>query len=408
MPNSTKRLALIALLASTGLTQPAFALDADAFAERLSATVNAMGTAVTLSEPQPIGDDGVRFETVTLAYEGVDEAGELTFSIEFSGIIENADGSYYAEQGLIPAFTDSHTEEGETVEISVGEIELNRVHLPAGEITPIDTITSLEEMVFGPISISVEGNTIFGIEEVYAVSTFEPPLEEGAVERVLSDYRIGGIAVDLEAIGDEDSLAMIEVLGVTRLELDIDAHTDWTMSDGHIVLDDFTFALADLGTLEMMFDFTGFTSEFLQTLYDSQSRSLAALQAGDQEAYDAEQMQLGMAFLQNLNLGGARIRYEDASLVPKLLELGAADAEMSRDEFVAGMVQTLPLMLADSPLPALNEQIETAVAAFLEDPQSFEIALAPASPLGLLVVMGAAASPEGLVSLLQPSITANQ
>ena len=67
----------------------------------------------------------------------------------------------------------------------------------------------------------------------------------------------------------------------------------------------------------------------------------------------------------------------------------------------------LPMMLAESGIPALNDIVVPPVSAFLDDPKSLEVKVAPASPTSLLVLMAAAANPECLITALGLAVEAN-
>jgi hypothetical protein len=126
-----------------------------------------------------------------------------------------------------------------------------------------------------------------------------------------------------------------------------------------------------------------------------------------QEA-QAAQMMMGMEMLQGLTLAGLSVRYDDASLAGKTLDFLATQQGVERAQLVEGLKASLPQMLAGTGVAALNDVVVAPVSAFLDNPQSLEIAVAPASPTTLLVLTAAAANPAGLLSMLGLTVTANQ
>ena len=68
----------------------------------------------------------------------------------------------------------------------------------------------------------------------------------------------------------------------------------------------------------------------------------------------------------------------------------------------------LPVTLAGTGIPELNDLVVPPVSAFLDDPQSLEVSVNPPSPTSLLVLMAAAANPAGLITALGLAIDANQ
>jgi hypothetical protein len=125
------------------------------------------------------------------------------------------------------------------------------------------------------------------------------------------------------------------------------------------------------------------------------------------EEAQAQQMMAGMEIAQALSIGGASLRYDDAGLAPKLLDMFAAQSGVERAQFVEGLKSMVPAMIAESGVPALNDVVVPPVSAFLDDPQNLEVALKPASPTSVLVLAAAAANPAGLIQALGLSVTAN-
>jgi hypothetical protein len=117
---------------------------------------------------------------------------------------------------------------------------------------------------------------------------------------------------------------------------------------------------------------------------------------------------MGMELLQGLSIGGASLRYDDASLAPKLLEFFAKAQGLEKAQLVEGLKAMVPAMIAGMGIPELGELVTPAVNAFLDDPKSLEVDVAPASPTSLLVVVAAAQNPASLITTLGVSVTANE
>jgi hypothetical protein len=119
-------------------------------------------------------------------------------------------------------------------------------------------------------------------------------------------------------------------------------------------------------------------------------------------------MMSSMAIMQGVSIVGASVRYDDASLAGKLLELFAQQSGADRATFVTGLKAMLPDTINQMGIPALAELIVAPASAFLDDPQSLELRIAPASPTSLLVLMAGAANPAGLIKVLNLTLAANQ
>jgi hypothetical protein len=179
------------------------------------------------------------------------------------------------------------------------------------------------------------------------------------------------------------------------------------MADGHMVVDEFSFDFADIGRLDLTLDFTGLTPAVLDQIYAMQAQMTAAGAAPTEEQSQAQMMQ-GMAIMQGVSIVGASLRYDDASLAGKLLDFFASQSGGDRATFVEGLKATLPALISQSGIPALNDVVVPPVSEFLDEPQSLEVRVAPPSPTSVLVLMAAAANPAGLITALGLAVEANQ
>ncbi len=114
-----------------------------------------------------------------------------------------------------------------------------------------------------------------------------------------------------------------------------------------------------------------------------------------------------LGFAEGVSLQRARIRFEDDSLTSRLLSLMAEEEGTDVESFVAEGTEGLEAMLAESLDPELARQVSAALTAYLNDPRSITVALAPAQAVGFGQVMAGLENPAALIELLQLRITAN-
>jgi hypothetical protein len=171
-----------------------------------------------------------------------------------------------------------------------------------------------------------------------------------------------------------------------------------------MVIEDFRFDFADIGALNFRADISGFTPAVLDKIYGMQAASAGA----PSEEAQAKQMMVGMELLQALTLASSSLRYDDAGLTPKLLDMFAAQSGSDRATFVAGLKAMAPQLVGQAGIPALTDLVVPAINTFLDDPKSIEIAVRPATPTTLLVLSAAAANPAGLISALGLAVKANE
>jgi hypothetical protein len=414
MPMPSFKLLLLASAATGVLMQPASALEAQAFVDRVAEVYQNIGYDFEFG-PATLDGDTVTVNGVTVNMTGMegteDEPTSFTTDtvITFNGVTERPDGSYMAQSVTIPDIDADFAEEP-TGHITLSDIRLDGLYVPAGETVPATDILQLVGSIStGPLAIQRDGAQVFAYERMEAVNTFNPEQGSDALVDLTASLAITGMALDLSSVGEEDPAAAqtIEQLGLTNVSGDITQRLTWSMADGHMVVDEFLFDFADVGALDINLDITGMTPAVLDQIYAMQAQMAAAGEEASEEQSQAQMMQ-GMAIMQGVSIASASIRYDDASIAGKLLDYFAAQSGTDRAGFVEGLKATLPGLVSQSGIPALNDLVVPAVSEFLDNPQSLEIAVAPPSPTSVLVLMAAAANPAGLITALGLSVQANQ
>jgi hypothetical protein len=406
----TARLLLLSGVATTALMGPAMALEAQAFVDRVAEVYKTIGYDFSFGAATLDGDT-ITVDGVTVGFEPEAGVEPMTFDTEitFSGVVEGADGSYTAESVSIPDIDTEFASAPEPVgHLTLSDISAEGLYLPAGETIPAVALLQLVQSIStGPLSVTRDGVEVISVDAMEATTTFNPAQGSADLVDLSSTLAISGIWLDLSTVGEEDATAgaVIESLGLTTVSGDITQDMTWSMADGHLVLNEFLFDFADLGALNLTTDLTGLTPDVLDQIYAMQ----AAMGDGGEMTEEQAQAQMmsGMALMQGVNIVGTSVRYDDASLAGKLLDFFAAQSGADRATFVEGLKASLPSMIAESGVPALADLIVPPVSTFLDDPQSLEVKVAPASPTSLLVLMAAAANPAGLITALGLAVEAN-
>ncbi|KKB79334.1 hypothetical protein VW29_17330 [Devosia limi DSM 17137] len=403
------RLTLLAGVATAALMQPAMALDAQAFIDRVTDVYGQVGYDFTFG-PATLDGDTVTVDGVTVGFNNVPEFGEpLTFDTEltFNGVVELPDGGYTAESLTLPDI-DTEIEAEPSGRVTLSDILVEDLYVPGGDtVSALAMLQLVGTMSTGPLTVTRDGAKFLSIESMQAGSSFTPEQGTEALTDLSSQLTINGLWLDLSTVKEEDAEAgaIIDGLGLSTISGDITQSLNWSMADGHLVMDEFLFDFDELGALNLVADVTGVTPAMLDKLYAMQAQAMASEPASSEA--QAAQMMAGMEMLQGISLVGASVRYDDASLAGRLLDFFAEQQGIERVQFVEGLKAMLPAMLAGTGVPALNDLVVPPVSAFLDDPQSLEIKLQPASPTTLLVLTAAASNPAGLISALGLAITAN-
>jgi len=209
-------------------------------------------------------------------------------------------------------------------------------------------------------------------------------LDEGGLPRDFA-LNVASISVPAEIIAqaDDDFRQLMEGLGYTSLMVNLVVEGGYETGSDRLTVRSFAIDAADVGK----FSLTGVISGVK-----------ASDMAGDGNP-DA---------LANGKLESLSIRFDNAGVVERALDMQAKMMGASRDDIVAQLNGALPFMLNAINNPAFQEKVAKAGQAFLTDPKSLTITANPAQPVPFQEIMGSAMSaPQTLPDTLAIDVTAN-
>jgi len=389
-------------LAAFAFVQPAMALDAQTFVDRIETVYKVMGYDMSFG-PATLSGDTITVDGVTVTMTGMDPM-TLETELTFSGVVENEDGSYFADSLTTPdldiEFGDEHAGHLTLVDMVAEDLWLP----PEGETSAEVLVQLIGRMATGPLTVTRDGVDVIKVDGMEAVSEFAYDAND-ALESIRSNVAITNIWADLSTVAEEEpeAGAIIAALGLTKISGNVTQSVSWTMAEGQLVFEEMLLDFADIGAINFTADISGFTLDMLDKIYAMQASDLDPTS----EEAQAQQMMAGMEIAQNLAISGMSLRYDDAGLAPKLLDMFAAQSGADRATFVEGLKAMVPAMIAESGIPALNDVVVPPVSDFLDDPQSLEVAVNPPSPTSVLVLAAAASNPAGLIQALGLTVTAN-
>lgn len=400
----TTGLMLATGLASIALLQPAFALDAESFVNRIEAVYAKMGYNLDFGAAKLDGDT-ITVDGVTVTITGAEKPMKVDTTLTFTGVADTDDGGYTAESLTVPD-VDTDFSDDPKGHVSLTDIRVDDIWLPPEDQISIETgLQTIGSISTGPLSVTRNGEEVIKVDSMQTASTFNYN-DDDSLESIDTTFSVAGIWADLTTVKDEDpdAGAVIDALGLTKISGNIDESMSWAMADGHMIIDQLALDFDNIGALNFMADISGFTPAMLEKIYAAQASDLDP----ESDEAQAKQMMLGMEMLQGITLTSASLRYDDAGLANKLLDFFAKQSGAERDQFVAGLKQMLPQLVGQAGVPALTDMVVPEANKFLDNPQSFEVSLQPPSPTTLLVLTAAAANPAGLISALGLTIMANQ
>jgi len=397
-------LALSAVLL-LGTAPAALALDATDFGSKIVKVwaSSASGLTVTLG-PATVNGNDVSFAgfTVSAPQAGGDPISN-SIKLDFSGVAEQPDGSYTADALTLP---DIDTTFDENSSLSVKGIALHHIYVPAGT-TPsvVDGSRFFSDASVGPIVIKADGVEAVKLAGINVTNTFKPSQADANLADIASTGATDGLSFDLSGSKDKDSLEQAKALDLVTTTGKMLETVSWTLATGHLNLSELSLAVDKVGKLNFAVDITGYTPQFLETLGKAAEAMGSSATSGNSQAATA----MLLASLQSIFLNSASLSFTDSAITNKLLDMGAKQAGTDRPTFVAALVSQIPAQMnEDSQVPVdVIKTTQAAARAYLNDPHSIEVKLAPKTPLGVLGIVAAAMAPTNVAEQIGLKIVVN-
>ncbi|MCR9139188.1 MAG: hypothetical protein NXI27_24520 [Alphaproteobacteria bacterium] len=390
------RTGLLAGLTLVVSTQWAVALDANDFAKKLSQAYAVGGAELTFDEATLDGDT-ITLKNLTMQVPGEKQGLDLGDMV-FEGVKEDGSGGYNVASATEENFTISEDD----FSFSIKDIRLENLYVPAESTADtIDNLFYYDRATTGPLVMTVEGRDLF------KMSGSETKMSKTSDGSGLGfDARLAGLEVDLSDVQDPQAQQVINGMGYQYLAGDMTMKGSWQLASGEIALNEYALTLNDVGRLDLTFSISGYTLEFIRGLQKLQEQM-----AGKEDDAKAQQA-MGFAMLgmmQQLTLNGLSIRFDDASLTNKVLDMVASQQGTTREQMVQGLQAMLPFVLGRLKNPEFQKTVTEAASLYLADPKNIEISAAPDNPLPFAAVAGSAmTAPETLPNVLNVTVKANQ
>lgn len=393
---------LVGTFASLTIANSAHALDGQNFLEVINAFTKQQGTTVSAGSVDVDGDD-IHLKSVRLIFPGVEHNGLEVSDLAFEDVKQIAGGGYMIGRLSLPDFDLKEQDVG----FSYKGIELRNCQIssnPKG--MTLDEISFCEEMTTGPVVLIDKGHERLR----FGSSKFTAARQPGNAGLDF-DGSVEDLSISFQDTPDTSNQveATWEAIGVPEAKGYFRTKGSWSLADGRMALEENVVSIADIGTLTIGVDFSGYT---LGTIYALQSATAEAeSEYADQPEMKAQALTAAMTDLsQQLNLHSARIKFEDGGITARLINF-AGQGEMDAPTTVNVLSISSAQKLAElQPLlgKALADDLTAAITAFLQKPENFQISSQPKQPLKVLAIISTAlTSPEALTSLLEIKVTAN-
>ncbi|MGX1097865.1 hypothetical protein [Amorphus sp. MBR-141] len=272
-----------------------------------------------------------------------------------------------------------------SIVVNKPEIPIERPATASGE--PSSSLSDYQDAELTKLVFTDENGSELPVERALLAVT----------RRIDGDPRGGTIklenaVMETATIEDEETRKRLTDLGYSEIVVDLAAEGDWNSDDGTATLKQLEVSAKDMGTLKMSGQFLGLTPEVV-----------AALQQDDN---DFSQL---MQTMQGVSVAGLTIRYDDASLAGRAMELTAKDQSVTKPELIDTLNMQVSQMLAMLENKGFEEKVSAAVKMFLNDPQSLEITAKPAAPVPFAQIVGTVMmAPQTLPNVLSVGVAANE
>ena len=362
-------------LAAALLPQTGFAADPQAIADSLVAALEA-GTKgqVTAGEASAEGDDVV---ISGLAFS--DEDGETTVTFDRTLVVapeERSEGGFEAEEIELTDGTISGQSSGSVESASVTDVTVLSPEETAARKLSQGIVYSTFEA--GGIRVKPPEQTgEIGIQSIFVevgdVVDDVPQSSSGAVE---------GITVPAGMFGEGPTTP--QALGYETLEFEISWDGARDAASNDLTIDDFTLTMLDGGSLTL-------TGKLGNVPFTGVEDPTASADAANK-----------------ITIHNVTLEYQDESLARRILDTMAKAQGMTGEQYAQQLAAAMPFLLAAINNPAFQQQVANAVGAFLQDPQSLTIEVAPEQPVtGAEIMEIVGTAPQTLPDKLNATVSAN-
>ena len=356
---------------------PAFAADATQIADALVATITASGESqASYDSANAAGDD---VTIVNLKMTGKDGESVAIPTVFITNAQPRDPGGFTADAMSFDNAT--MVSDGNT--ITWGSASVTEATVPsADEVKAKAKIRPFSKMDIANLNIS--GGDLPVPLDIASIAV-GLDLDEGGLPRDFS-LNVASIKIPPEFIAgaDDDFKQLVEGLGYDSFVVNLLVEGGYETGSDRLTVRSFAVEAPDVGKFSLAGTISGVKASELA----DESASSDALANGK---------------LENLT-----IRFDNAGVVERALDMQAKMMGASREDIVAQLNGALPFMLNAINNPAFQEKVAKAGQAFLADPKSLTITASPAQPIAFQEIMGNAMSaPQTLPDMLAIDVTAN-
>lgn len=344
---------------------------------------NATLTNLTLTKDAKGDEPGLSVKTAQVAFTGITDQGNALWQVgkaTFTDTSVQMTGKDASLSATIPAAT----AEGWYIRA------LPAAPTPKDEL--LSSLTFASKMSSGPITINATGQTV-KIDSIDTAWSGDPATGMGKFSMKVSNLAVSGATLAFFDTGN-----MWKQMGYDGLSFDIGTDGDLTQSGDNLAYSfNLSLGARDVGAISV------------NAAVDNMPVSAYAQMLKDQMGGKGIDFAAMSPQLQGVEIKGASVRFDDASITKKMLPLIAAMQGMDEQVLLASIPPTIQLTLVQLQNEALTKQAVDAVTKFLADPKSIMISLKPTAPMKVSDFSALdPAKPGDAITKLGVTVTANQ
>ncbi|MBI0166980.1 hypothetical protein H3V13_03290 [Bartonella sp. M0280] len=423
---SALTLSTLALLTMTTVPISAWAVDPNAFTSRLQESTKQSDFSISSTKSEADGNDIV-LRDVTIKVQGERNIGEQTDqsspsdkqskepdenvsptaaivfdkidSLRFKNVTEDQDGNYYAENVSIPALKGTISE----VTFNLKDISIDKIRLASEKNKdPLFLYFPYESLAIGQIYSSYQDQIFLNVEALKAIYLWQPDRK-----RMDLVHSVKSFSYEPDKFYKPVEYKWIKDLGYDKLSGSLNFHANWDSDNGKFVANHNEITIDNAGKLEFSINLDGITEDLINNV--SKMQNAKQQKTSNQTDDDNAKTLILLGIIQQLKIGNINLRYEDNSLVNRILDYYAKQNTVTRDDFIKQILESWSLIGAkvDDPefIKSTSEQIEN----FLYNPKSLSISATPEAAIPLpIAYMAAVTSGAKFIDLFKIKVDANK
>lgn len=371
----------------------AFAVDANAVAERIKALYSENGTELAFKNVKSSGSD-IILEGSTFKLPS--EKGEPTAigDITLKNVSDGDKGAFKVGEVSVADIDYKPADAAEGGGLSIKGMKMENVIIPDQNASgPLDKMMLYDKSSVDEVKMGSAEKGYVSLKQLEATMD-----TANKADKIGFTFNVGEFSTDFSKVPENP----LKAIDVEDLSGKISSKGAWMPTGGDFTLDEFKISADELGSLNITGALGGFDMAFLEAVKKTQ-KSMSEAEA-DQNA--AGMAMLGLA--EQLNVKNLSIRFDNEELTEKLLTMFASQQGSDAATLSEQVKMMVPLMATQLKNPEFTKQLKEAADKYFSDPKSLTISATPDQAVTFASIAATAGlDPTKIIQLLKVNVQAN-